>query len=104
MNNGTGAVTLTNVAGAVVADAHGAIKAVVARVTADKPMAFSTLTGDVDVTFPAGIKATFKLRSDGGEILTNFDLQMRRPPRRNHNRGRGRSRSESRCTAHRSER
>jgi hypothetical protein len=77
VNNGTGAVTLTNVAGAIVADAHGAIKAVVTRVTADKPMAFSTLTGDVDVTFPAAIKATFKLRSDGGEILTNFDLQMK---------------------------
>jgi hypothetical protein len=77
VNNGTGGVTLTNVAGAIVADAHNAIKAVVTRVTPDKPMAFSTLSGDVDVTFPAAIRATFKLRSDGGEILTNFDMQVK---------------------------
>jgi hypothetical protein len=77
VNNGTGGVTLTNVAGTIVADAHNAIKAVVTRVTPDKPMAFSTLTGDVDVTFPAAIRATFKLRSDGGDVITNFDLQMK---------------------------
>jgi hypothetical protein len=77
VDNGTGSVILTNVAGAVVADAHNTIKAVITRATPDKPMAFSTLTGDVDVTFPAAIRATFKLRSDGGEILTNFDLQMK---------------------------
>ena len=78
VNNATGNVTLTNVAGAVVADAvMGAIKAVITRAAPDKPMAFSTLTGDVDVTFPAAIRATFKLRSDGGDVITNFDLQMK---------------------------
>ena len=73
-----GNVTLTNVAGAVVADAvMGAIKAVITRAAPDKPMAFSTLTGDVDVTFPAAIRATFKLRSEGGDVITNFDLQLK---------------------------
>jgi DUF4097 and DUF4098 domain-containing protein YvlB len=78
VNNAGGTVTLTNVAGAVVADAvMGAIKAVITRAAPDKPMAFSTLTGDIDVTFPAAIRATFKLRSDGGDVITNFDLQMK---------------------------
>jgi DUF4097 and DUF4098 domain-containing protein YvlB len=78
VENVNGGVTMTNVAGAVVADSvNGAVKAVITRVTPDKPMAFTTLNGVIDVTFPAAIKATFKLRSDHGEIITDFDLQMK---------------------------
>jgi hypothetical protein len=78
VENATGNVILTNVAGSVVANTvKGAINAVIARAAPDKPMAFTTLTGDVDVTFPAAIRATFKLRSDQGNISTNFDLQVK---------------------------
>ena len=88
VENPMGNVTLTNVAGTVVVDSvDGAIKGVITRASPDKPMAFTTLKGDVDVTFPAPIKATFKLRSDHGDVITNFDLQtkpeaVRSPARR----------------------
>ena len=78
VDNATGNVTMTNVAGSVVAaGVKGTIRVVMARAAPDKPMAFTTLTGNVDVTFPAGIRATFKLRSDRGAINTNFDLQAK---------------------------
>ena len=77
-----GAVTLTNVSGSVVANSmRGPVKATLARVTADKAMAFTSFNGSVDVTFPAAIKANFKLRSDGGDVFTDFDMQVRPVPR-----------------------
>ena len=30
-----------------------------------------------DVTLPASVKATFKLRSDQGDVFTDFDMQTR---------------------------
>ena len=78
LNNINGGITLTNVAGAVVANAtNGGIRAVLTRVTPDKAMAFTSLNGQVDVTLPPTIKATFKLRSDMGDVYTDFDLQIR---------------------------
>ena len=34
------------------------------------------MNGTVDVTLPASIKADLKLRSDQGDVFTDFDLQM----------------------------
>ena len=70
-------LTLTNVAGSVVAHStNGNVKASLMRVT-EKPMAFTSFNGNVDVTLPASLKATFKLRSDMGELFTDFDLQVK---------------------------
>ena len=72
-----GDVTLTNVAGAVSASTqNGNLKASLTRVTPDKPMAFSSFNGDVDVTLPSSLKATFKLRADRGDVYTDFDLKI----------------------------
>jgi hypothetical protein len=77
-NNTNNAITLANVAGSVVAHStNGNVKATVTRVAMDKPMAFTSFNGDVDVTLPASLKATFKLRSDMGDVLTDFDLQVK---------------------------
>jgi hypothetical protein len=71
-------ITLTNVGGSVIANAHnGRLKVVMTRVAADTPMAFTTFNGPVDVTLPSTLKANLKLRSDHGEIFTDFDLQVR---------------------------
>jgi hypothetical protein len=79
--NVNGTITLTNVAGAVVANTtNGELKASVSRLTPDKAMAFTTLNGNVDLTLPATTKANLKLRSDNGEIYTDFDVQMRAAP------------------------
>jgi len=55
----------------------GNIDAVVTSVSPDKPMSFSTFGGDIDVTLPATIKATFKLKSHG-DIYTDFDASTRK--------------------------
>jgi DUF4097 and DUF4098 domain-containing protein YvlB len=69
--------TLTNVAGSVVAHAtNGRIVATIARVASQKAMAFSSLNGNVDVTLPASVKANVKMRSDQGDVFTDFDIQL----------------------------
>jgi hypothetical protein len=79
--NTNGPVTLTNVAGSVVANTlNGALKATVTRLTADKAMAFTSFNGNVDVTLPPTTKANLKMRSDNGDIYTDFDVQMRPLP------------------------
>ena len=78
VNNMNESVTLTSVSGSVVANAHnGKLTVVMARVAPDKPMAFTTFNGPIDVTLPQSVKANLKLRSDHGEIFTDFDVQVR---------------------------
>jgi hypothetical protein len=38
------------------------------------------LNGQIDVTLPATAKANLRMRSDNGEIITNFDVQVRQTP------------------------
>ncbi len=83
INNVNGPVTLKNVSGTtLVHTVNGDIEASLARIAADKPLSFSTMRGDIDVTLPAGIKANFKMKSDQGEIFTDFDVNMTRRPAR----------------------
>jgi putative adhesin len=77
INTVDGGITLTNVGGSVVAHAvDGNIAATVARVTPQAPMAFTSLNGDIDVTLPAAVKANLRLRSDQGDVFTDFDVQV----------------------------
>ena len=81
VNDVNGSVTLNNVSGSAVAHAlNGRLLATFARVNPQKAMAFSSLNGDIDVTFPADLKANLSLKSDRGEILTDFDVQMQAAP------------------------
>lgn len=71
-----GSVTLNNIAGSAVAHAlNGHLLVTFTRINA-KPMAFSSLNGDIDVTFPADLKANVSLRSDRGDVFSDFDVQM----------------------------
>ncbi len=81
----SGAVTLTDISGAaVVSTVNGNIKAVFDNVPADKPMSFKTLTGDIDLSFPSGSRFTTRLRSEFGDMFTDFDMDVRKDaaPRR----------------------
>ncbi len=74
----SGEVTLTDVSGAaVVSTVNGNIKGVFTNVPADKPMSFKTLTGDIDLSFPAGSRFTTRLRSEFGDMFTDFDMDIR---------------------------
>jgi hypothetical protein len=72
-----GAVTATNVSGTVVADTHnGALRVSLTRVDANKPLAFTSYNGPIDVTLPADFKANLKLRASQGEIYTDFEVKL----------------------------
>jgi len=72
-----GKITLNNVAGTVVAHAaNGAIKVIMDRVEANKPLSFSSLNGSIDVTLPADVKANVKLNTFRGEIWSDFDIKL----------------------------
>jgi hypothetical protein len=44
------------------------------------PMAFSTLNGDVDLTLPAGINVNLRLRTEQGDIYSDFDVELTSSP------------------------
>lgn len=76
VNNVNGAVTLTNVSGTVVAHAlNEDLKASLVRVS-DKPMSFSSLNGDLDITLPASLKADVRMETNNGEMYTDFPIDM----------------------------
>jgi DUF4097 and DUF4098 domain-containing protein YvlB len=73
-----GSVTLNNIAGSAVAHAlNGRLYATFTKVDAQKAMAFSSLNGDVDITFPADLKANVSIRSDQGDVFSDFDIQLK---------------------------
>ena len=92
-NNMNGQVNITNVSGSVVAHSmNGKIVASINSVTPDKPMSFSTMNGDIDVTLPADIKANVKMKTDRGDMFTDFDVKVdasSQPPQVDDNRKRG---------------
>jgi hypothetical protein len=70
-----GSVEARDVGGSVVAHTtNGEVKVVLRRIDRDKPMAFSTLNGDVDVTFPADLHASVRLSSQRGDIYSDFEI------------------------------
>lgn len=78
ITNVNGSITLNGVSGSVVANTvNGKLIATLRRLTPQKAMAFTALNGNVDVTLPASTRATFKLRSDQGDVFTDFELQVR---------------------------
>ncbi len=70
-------VTLNNVAGTVLASStHGDVKVSMVRVDPGKPLSFSSVHGDLDVTLPADVKATVKMSSVQGAIYSDFEIRM----------------------------
>ena len=43
-------------------------------------VAFATLNGDVDVSLPGSFRGDLRMRSDNGEIYTDFDVQLATSP------------------------
>ncbi|MBL4642417.1 MAG: hypothetical protein JKY44_02375 [Flavobacteriaceae bacterium] len=78
VSNVNGKITLKDITGSVSADTvNGDIVANLLKVTPNTAMAFSSLNGILDVTFPKSMKADLKLKSDRGEIFTDFDLKSK---------------------------
>lgn len=70
-----GPVVLKNISGsAIVTTVNGNVTATFKNVDAKAPMAFSTLIGAVDLSFPAMTKANLTIKSDEGILLSEFGL------------------------------
>jgi len=77
VNDTNGAVTLTQVSGTVVAHAlNGNVKVSLVAVEPNKPMSFSSLNGDIDVSFPPDLKANASMKTDNGEMFSDFDIKI----------------------------
>ncbi|MGA2532537.1 MAG: DUF4097 family beta strand repeat-containing protein [Candidatus Aminicenantales bacterium] len=76
-----GRISLRNVAGSVVAHTvNGDIEVVFTRVSADKPLSFSNMNGDIDITLPADVKASVRMKSQQGNIYSDFDVALKTAP------------------------
>ncbi len=78
-----GSLRLTGISGTVVANTwNGEIVVGFTSIDPEKPMSFSNWNGDIDVTFPANLKANVKMKSDRGEIYSDFDIQLDTAPQK----------------------
>jgi hypothetical protein len=77
LTNYNGEITAMNISGTAVATTYnGDIKITFDKITDNTPMAYSTYNGDIDLTMPAATKATFKMKTEQGEIYTGFDMDI----------------------------
>jgi len=77
LQNLNGAVTANNVSGSVIAHSlNGQVLVTLDKVTPDKPMSFSSLNGDVDVTLPGDTRGMVRMKTDNGEIFSDFDIKV----------------------------
>lgn len=76
VSNVNGDILVNNVSGSVLANTiNGDVKVSFDKASSDKSMAFSNLNGKIDISFPASFKANVKMKSDHGDIYSDFDLQ-----------------------------
>ena len=83
VRNTNGSVVLRDVGGAVVAHTvNGEVKVTLTRLDPKASLSFTTLNGNVDVTLPPETRGALRLRSDNGEIFTDFDVDISASPAR----------------------
>ena len=72
-----GHISVQDASGPVVAHSmNGRIVASVTQVSAAKASSFSSMNGSIEVTLPADLKAHLKIKTDHGEIYTDFDVKV----------------------------
>lgn len=77
LTNYNGEITALNISGSVIATTYnGEIKVTFDKVTEGVPMSYHTYNGDVDVSFPSAVKGSFKMKTEQGDIYTDFDMKV----------------------------
>lgn len=77
LQNMNGAVTATKVSGSVIANSlNGRVLVTMDKVTPAKPMSFSSLNGDIDVSLPGDARGVVRMKTDHGDIYSDFDIQL----------------------------
>jgi hypothetical protein len=75
LQNKSGGIVAENISGSVIAGTlSGRVAVSFSSVDPSAAMAFSTLSGAIDITFPAILKANLKIKSDHGKVFSDFDL------------------------------
>lgn len=78
ISNINGDITLTNIIGSAILNTiDGDILVRINQATENIPMAFSTIEGNIDLTLPNNIKTSIKMKSDQGDIFTDFDIEIK---------------------------
>ena len=81
VNNLTGSIKMTGVGGSVVAHSmSGDVTVIFDKIDLSKPMSFSSMSGDIDVTFPKNLKANVKMNTSGGDIYSDFNIRIKPGP------------------------
>ena len=81
VSNTNGKIDMKNVSGSVIADAlNRNITISFKNVKNNAPMAFTSLNGNLDITFPANVEADIKAKTDNGEVYTDFDMKLDKKP------------------------
>jgi hypothetical protein len=77
LKNTNGAITAIGIRGWVVANTtNGDVRVTFDRIQTDKAMSFVSFNGDVDITFPGSLKANLRMKTDRGEIFTDFEFRL----------------------------
>jgi hypothetical protein len=83
INCTNGSVKLMGISGSAVAHAlNEDLTASFVKVNPQKSMSFSSLNGKIDVTLPSDVKANIYMKSDQGEIYSDFDMKVQNEPAR----------------------
>lgn len=75
ITNYNGNISAAAISGSVMATSYnGDIKIAFDKVTADTPMSFSSYNGDIDLALPGAHKASLKMKTERGDIYSDFDV------------------------------
>jgi hypothetical protein len=78
VNNTNGSLELYDISGSVLAHTvNGHIKVTFADMDRDRAMYFTTLNGDVDITFPGSLSADMELKTTHGDVISDFKIDVR---------------------------
>lgn len=79
INAVNGDIELTNISGSILVNSvNGDIEVDFTSIKPGVPMSFTGVNGDIDVSFPADAKFSAKMKTEWGDIYTNFDMEVDR--------------------------
>jgi Putative adhesin len=81
LSNVNGDVVATDISGSAVLNAtNGDVRATLTAVDGTKSMSFTSFNGDVDVALPANLSADLLVKSQQGDVFTDFDVNVQQDP------------------------
>lgn len=79
INSVNGDVELLNISGSVVLNSvNGDILIDFIKVSPETPMSFTGVNGDIEVALPTDAKFTAKMKTEWGDIYTNYEMEIDR--------------------------